>query len=278
VPRRKLREPFTFFVDECLGAEVVPAALRAAAQHDETIIVHRDRFPQGVDDEVWIREIAREGWVALTKDARLRYRPNEREAILRAEAAVMMVGDGKGEDLARTLCTALPAIRRALRVHDVPCIGRVDKSGAVYILCADGKPLHPPRLEGAELLLEPGERGRRRRGQQLERAGRLLRPIERLEHNPHPAAAQRTEDLETARARETRLQAGANIRPPAPWERAVPAGRSVSYAASAGRALRDRTWRPLPAGRVFASPGPLTPTARARSSWRGSPRSGRRQR
>lgn len=72
--------------------------------------------------------------------------PNELAAILRAEAAVMMVGDGKGEDLARALCSALPAMRRALRVHDVPCIARVEKSGALYVLHADGKPLRPPRL------------------------------------------------------------------------------------------------------------------------------------
>lgn len=154
MPRRRLREPFTFFVDECLGAELVPSALRAGVTSGERVVVHREVFPQGVDDETWITTIAAEGWVAITKDARLRHRPNELAAILGAGAAVIMISDGKGEEMARTLASALPGIRRALRVHEVPCVARAERSGSVYVTYSGGEQLRPPRV------LKPGRSSR----------------------------------------------------------------------------------------------------------------------
>lgn len=50
MPRRRLREPFVYFVDECLGRHVVPDALRAAVDADERV----EQRPQGTLDLEWI--------------------------------------------------------------------------------------------------------------------------------------------------------------------------------------------------------------------------------
>lgn len=68
--RRRLPEPFAFYVDECLGRHVVPDALRAALLPGEEVVT----LPQGTQDEDWLPR-AGERWVCFTKDGALRRRP-----------------------------------------------------------------------------------------------------------------------------------------------------------------------------------------------------------
>lgn len=53
-----------------------------------------------------------EGWVALTKDARIRYKPNELEALKESGALVIVVtaGNATGTRLAEIVVKALPRI------------------------------------------------------------------------------------------------------------------------------------------------------------------------
>ena len=139
--RRRLREPFVYFVDECLGRHVVPDALRRAVEVGERVEV----LPQGTLDVDWIPVAHRGGWVCLTKDRALRRRPNELAALLAAEFAVFVVGEARGEAQAARIVHALPTMRRALRARDVPLIGRVEDDGGVTILYDGGKQLSPPR-------------------------------------------------------------------------------------------------------------------------------------
>lgn len=44
--RRRLPEPFVIFVDECLGRDVVPTALRAALEEGEDLILVGDARPR----------------------------------------------------------------------------------------------------------------------------------------------------------------------------------------------------------------------------------------
>jgi hypothetical protein len=141
VRRRRLREPFVYFVDECLGRHVVPDALREAAQEGERVEV----LPQGTADVDWIPLAHQGGWVCLTKDRALRRRPNELSALLAAELAVFVVGEARGEAQAARIVLALSSIRRALRSRDVPLIARVDEDGGVTVTYEGGKQLSPPR-------------------------------------------------------------------------------------------------------------------------------------
>jgi hypothetical protein len=62
------REP-VFFTDRDLGRQF-PAALRQAGLQIEQ---HDNYFGPDTLDEEWIGEIGRRGWVAVTRDARIRF-------------------------------------------------------------------------------------------------------------------------------------------------------------------------------------------------------------
>jgi hypothetical protein len=141
VRRHRLREPFVYFVDECLGRHVVPDALRQAVGEGERVEV----LPQGTADVDWIPLAHAGGWVCLTKDRALRRRPNELSALLSAALAVFVVGEARGEAQAARIVLALPTIRRAVRSRDVPLIARVDDDGGVTLTYEGGKQLMPPR-------------------------------------------------------------------------------------------------------------------------------------
>ncbi len=62
-----------FFTDRDLGLQF-PGILRDAGLAVER---HTDHFAHDCEDNEWLREVAARGWVALTHDARIRYKPNE---------------------------------------------------------------------------------------------------------------------------------------------------------------------------------------------------------
>jgi hypothetical protein len=74
-----------YWVDRCLGSEIVPGALRAAGIEVRRYV---DVYPDDprVPDAIWIPEIARRGWIALTKDHEIHRNPVEIEALHRAGA------------------------------------------------------------------------------------------------------------------------------------------------------------------------------------------------
>jgi hypothetical protein len=77
------------------------------------VIAHDDVFPQDVDDEVWLEEAGRRRWIVLTRDDRIRYRPAEQRALVRAGTAVFCLNPSKemtGEEMAEVFVTALPRI------------------------------------------------------------------------------------------------------------------------------------------------------------------------
>jgi len=74
---------------------------------------HDDLFPQDTDDDVWLREAARRGWIVLTRDDRIRYRPGEQREIIEAGLACFCLNPTKGmtaEEWADALVKALPKI------------------------------------------------------------------------------------------------------------------------------------------------------------------------
>lgn len=51
---------------------------------------HDAHFDPLTVDEAWIPEVARRGWIAMTRDRRIRWRPNERWAV-RASSSRLLV-------------------------------------------------------------------------------------------------------------------------------------------------------------------------------------------
>lgn len=91
----------------------MPDRLRQVHPH---VIAHDDLFPQDTDDEVWLREAGRLGWVVLMKDDRIRYRPGEQRAVIEEGVSCFCLHPSQGmtgEQMAEAFVKALPRILRA---------------------------------------------------------------------------------------------------------------------------------------------------------------------
>ena len=90
-----------------------------------TVERHADHFAPDAADEVWLEAIGKRSWIALTHDRRIRYKPNERDAVMRYRVALLVkVGAAPFPDLARTFLASLPVLEHFLR-HQPPFIGKV---------------------------------------------------------------------------------------------------------------------------------------------------------
>jgi len=107
----------------------------ADALHQRGLIVqmHRQMFPDGTPDHIWIPDVAARGWIIVTRDRRLQARHLEWMAFLRAKARVLWF---KGDRASSRLITdafisALPAIDRLTSKLQPPYIVKITPAGAV---------------------------------------------------------------------------------------------------------------------------------------------------
>jgi predicted nuclease of predicted toxin-antitoxin system len=128
----KLPDETVFFIDRSLGTEPIRTELIKAGLAVE---IHDDHFARDEEDRVWLRTVGERGWVVLTKDQRLRYRPLE-IAALRAgsvRAFVLTAGNLRGHEIAAVFVAALPRIYKVLHALRGPFVARISKSGNVTI-------------------------------------------------------------------------------------------------------------------------------------------------
>jgi hypothetical protein len=81
------RRELVFFSDRDLG-RVFPALIVAAGVRIER---HDDHFGPETPDEVWIPEVARRGWVSITRDARIRYSPLALSVLMNSRAQLYVL-------------------------------------------------------------------------------------------------------------------------------------------------------------------------------------------
>lgn len=121
-----------FFIDRSLGIEPLRTALFEAGL---TIEIHDDHFNRDAEDQVWLHAVGKRGWVVLTKDQRLRYRPMEIAALRESNARVFVLtaGNLRGSEIARIFLSVLRQICGILRSHPGPFLARISQSGRVAI-------------------------------------------------------------------------------------------------------------------------------------------------
>lgn len=127
-------EPLTFFIDECLGGKALADTLRAAGH---AVVLHRDRFPAGADDVVWLTALyeRRADWIVLTKDKQIRKRPLEKQALMAAGLRVFaLTAADLGTDA--QVDAFVKGLRRIGRISRLPgpYIARVTATGDVKIV------------------------------------------------------------------------------------------------------------------------------------------------
>lgn len=134
--RPKQRSAPTFFIDRSLGDVQVAAALRAIGA---SVVTQAEVFktlgilPANEIDEVWIAECGKHGWVALTKDSRIRVREIERNAVWAARIAMFALRDAEltGSQQCAALTKAYPLMVKRARDWIWPFMARVSATGAI---------------------------------------------------------------------------------------------------------------------------------------------------
>ncbi len=128
---RRPLDPPAFFVDHCLGTEVVAERLRREGATVHVLV--ESGFDEATTDEAWLPIVAARGWVILTKDKRIGRRPLERQAIINAGAAAFVLtgGDMRGVDVAEAFACALPTMIRCWHKRARPFLATVSATGTV---------------------------------------------------------------------------------------------------------------------------------------------------
>jgi hypothetical protein len=96
-------EDFILYLDENLdNCQPIIDVLAAAGVQLKR---HRDFYPRGTLDEVWLPFVAERAWVVLTKDKRNRYNEIERDAVRRHRVREFYFGSGNftGTEMAQAL-------------------------------------------------------------------------------------------------------------------------------------------------------------------------------
>jgi len=105
----------------------------ALQQRGRLVHMHKDVFPDGTPDRIWIPDVASRAWIIVTRDRRLQHRHIEWMAFRRAKARVLWF---KGDDASNIEITegflgALPAIDRLTAELSPPYIIKVTPAGYV---------------------------------------------------------------------------------------------------------------------------------------------------
>ena len=150
------------FCDRDLG-KLFPSVLRQAGLVVET---HGDHFPDNESDDRWLTEVGRRGWYALTHNERIRYTPNERDAVMLARVGLfILIGAATSQSLAENFVRTWPSVQRFIEQQTVPFIAKVFRPGtAVHA----NNPDAPGRVE----MWLTDSQWRRTYGQRRRRGGR----------------------------------------------------------------------------------------------------------
>lgn len=124
---------YVFFIDRSLGSSIITDALRQANLRVE---IHADHFVDDERDDHWLTEVGQQGWVVVTKDERIRYRPNEVRALRQAgvRTFIIIAKSRTMPEVASILLKALPAMPQFLDNHVPPFIAKITGDSKVSLV------------------------------------------------------------------------------------------------------------------------------------------------
>lgn len=112
-----------YFTDRDLGLKF-GEILRNAGLTVERFRDHFDR--DNCPDEEWLQSVGQRGWVALTHDTRIRYKPNELAAVKRNNVRLLVViGAAPYPDLAVSFVRTHHRVEAFLKREQAPFIAKV---------------------------------------------------------------------------------------------------------------------------------------------------------
>jgi hypothetical protein len=130
-----------YFTDRDLGRQF-PSILRDGGIRVE---MHGDHFPAVTPDDEWLAGVAERRWVVVTHDKRIRYKPNERDAVMRSKIALLVIiGRVPNRDLAVNFVNTIDRVETFVDAHEPPFIAKVFRPSPDE---RQGSPQAPGRVE-----------------------------------------------------------------------------------------------------------------------------------
>ena len=124
---------YVFFTDRDLGSVIIPKRLEALGVQVET---HDKHFKDPkTPDVVWMRFVASQGWVVLSRNYKQRYESIERDMIMRSGLAVFyligkLIGKTAHQQLTDNLVRTFPKVLAFRNEHEPPFIAHITRPGA----------------------------------------------------------------------------------------------------------------------------------------------------
>lgn len=126
-------DPPTFFLDEnhCGNPYLHAVFISANVPFEK----HTDYFPRGVEDTVWIPEVARRQWAVLTADTRIRHNALERHAVKQYGLRFFYFSrnDFAGAEMGEIFRKALPKMIIIAETEAPPFAASISRKGEVTI-------------------------------------------------------------------------------------------------------------------------------------------------
>jgi len=127
-------DSFIFFLDE---PNTSPELITALKELGATVELHHDHFTPGTPDVVWLPQVARNGWIALTRDDAIRYVPLEKQALVNSQARVFILtrknasGAQMAEDITQTAHKIKRFVKNKVKAHELSFVARIPRDGSV---------------------------------------------------------------------------------------------------------------------------------------------------
>lgn len=114
-------------IDNCLSYRIA-YALDALFSPEHHVVALREKFPEKTEDIEWIRALHDEGsWAVLTRDLRIRTRPQERKAMDASAIVFFFLAAGwKKTDVAETTVRLIRLFPKLCQQSDLAERGRFE--------------------------------------------------------------------------------------------------------------------------------------------------------
>ena len=110
---------YIFFTDRNLGKQFPNTLIKAGIKVEK----HGDHFKDNAKDEEWLAEIGKRGWYIITHDRRIRYKPNEKNAVKKFQVGLfVLVGKLPFSKLSENFILTLPKIQKFIDKNSRPFI------------------------------------------------------------------------------------------------------------------------------------------------------------
>jgi hypothetical protein len=114
--------PTVFFTDRDLGKQFPEILAKAGI----SVTRHADHFAPNCPDEEWLAHVGAKAWIAITHDGRIRYKPNEKKAVMDNNVRLLViVGRAPLATLAQNFVASIAKIDLFVAAHPAPWIAKV---------------------------------------------------------------------------------------------------------------------------------------------------------